>query len=218
MEQAIAAQFGAPVGRMKALLQFNKVNGALTMVLTALDPSTLNQEYYTYVETELDFENDKVVSKADNTKPATVNDWVVKAKADLPQEMYEEQLDSLARDKITKVYPVIQQVNLIGKAVVALDENIVAVGKRLDQIIALLGESNDYPPLLIQSVVGDLVEMQSYIAEVKQANALRKEYYQESEAHVYISAAEAQAQLDAVLEGGVHEAFGARPSQGGRIF
>ena len=218
MEQAIAAQYGPPVGRMKALLQFNKVNGALTMVLTALDPSTLNQEYYTYVETEFDFENDKVVSKVDNTKPGTVNDWVVMAKADLPQEVYEEQLDSLARDKITKLYPVIQQVNLVGKAVVALDENIVAVGQRLDKIIELLGESKEHPPLLLQSVVGDLVEMQSYIAEVKQANALRKEYFKESDAHVFISSEDAQAQLDAVLEGGVHEAFGARPSQGGRVF
>lgn len=218
MEQQIAAQYAIPSGRVKAVLQFNKVNGTLTMVLTAVDVSTLNQEYYTYIETEYDFEKDRVVSKKDNTKPATVDDWVVMAIADLPQDIYESQLDSLARDKITKAYPLVQQVNLIGKAILALDSHVVKLGERLDALRAELGDDPNMPPLLLQAVSTELKEMYDYISEVKMGNALRKEYYQESNAHAYISAEEEQARLDAVIEGGIREAYGTEPSQGGRVF
>ena len=216
MEQAIAAQFGVPVGKTKVALQFNKVNGALSMVVPSLDVSTLNQEYFTYAETELDFENEVVVSKKDNTQPATADDWVVVAKDSLPKTMYEDEMDSLARDKITKEYPVVQQVNLVGKALVALDNNMQLLTEHINALGAELGV--DLKPLLLEPVSGALTEMYNYIDEVKQANTLRKEYYQESDAHVYISSAEKQARLDAILEGGIHEAFGARPSQGGRVF
>lgn len=211
MEQAIAEQYAMPSGKTQVWLQFNKVNGAFVMVLSGdLDVGTLNQEFFTYAQAEFDFENDVVVGTADN--------YQIVAKTDLPEEIYESHLDSLARDKITKVYPVIQQVNLVGKATVALDQNIVAIGERLDKLVALLGESEALPPLALQSVTAELVEMQNYIDEVKQANALRKQYYQESDAHEYISDEAVQARMDAVLEGGLHEAYGPRPSEGGRVF
>jgi hypothetical protein len=187
-----------PTGGTKVLLQFNKVSGAFTSVLGWVDPATLNNEYFIYVEHEaFDFQNHEV--------RGTYPDYTIvdRVQAELP--IYESQLDLAAQQKITKLYPVINQVNNIGNAI-----------EHLGRVVqGLLGDNPD-PQLAAALTVLD--EMNDYVSEVKAANTQRKAYYAGSSAHVYISLEQEAADQEAQLEGGLHEAYGAKEVTGGTVF
>lgn len=185
MDLAIANEFVLPENRIPAVLQFNTITGAFITATTG-DIKTLGgKEHFTYIEAEWDFTHDAVIGKYPNYQ-------VVDSRT-LPTVVYESSLDMIARDKITKEYPVIQQVNILGRAIMKL-----SVELKIDQ--------------------EELLEMFSYIDQVKQTNAITKEEYKESPAYDYISLEQQAADFDATLEGGVHELYGARPAVGGRVF
>ncbi|MNC35634.1 hypothetical protein D3C87_1951550 [compost metagenome] len=60
--------------------------------------------------------------------------------------------------------------------------------------------------------------MNDYIVEVKTANNLRKEFYAGSSDYIYITLADEAAAEEAQLEGGLHEAYGAKQITGGSVF
>lgn len=186
MDASLAEAYALPEGKSKVLLQFNKITGALVGVLSWVEPETLNQDFFDY-ETieEYDFENDEVVGN--------YPDYKVVDRRTLPSVMYEESLDAIARDKITKKYPVIQQVNILGRAILKLSE---ALGIEQDE----------------------LIEMRDYIEEVKRVNAVQKAFYQESPDYEYISYEESEARQADQMEGGLHEAYGPRTATGGSVF
>jgi hypothetical protein len=185
MDIQVAEQFAVPTGKTKALAQFNKITGALVGILVWTDPETLNNDYFVYKEIEIDFETEMVVGKAD--------DFEVVAIASLPQVIYEEQLDLAAQQKITKEYTVVRQINVLGRAIVALSEKA--------------GVEQE-----------ELLEMLDYIAEVKRENTLRKEFYRTSPDFIYKSAEDVAREEEERLEGGLHEAYGGRPIVGGSVF
>jgi hypothetical protein len=181
-----AAAMVIPEGRNKVILQFNKITGELTLHMQWMDPATLgNHDVFTYVEDYMDFNNDVVVGNYPNYKIVAI--------ADLPTKVYEAALNNSARFKITKAYPVIQQVNIIGRAIMALSEKAGV----------------EQP---------ELVELMAYIDEVRKANQARKEFFTQSPDYEYISDDDLAATKAAQLEGGVHELYGPQQAAGGVVF
>jgi hypothetical protein len=192
---AIAAM---PSGATKVLLQFNKISGAFTSVIGWVDPATLNNDYFVYVEHEaFDFRNSEV--------RGTYPDFTVVERSQAEQVVYESQLNLAAQQKITKRYPVINQVNAIGNAI-----------EQLGRVVQ--GMLGDKPDVQLAQVLATLDEMNDYVTEVKTANNLRKEYYAGSSDYIYVSLAEETAVQDAQLEGGLHEAYGSNQITGGVVF
>lgn len=190
------AAMSMPSGKTRALLQFNKITGAFVAMLSYVDPDTLNNEYYTYAEAELDFENDMVVGDYPNFQ-------IQPALASKPR-FTEEDMDKMVQVKITKRYPVVKQLNIVSNV---LDSITNAVQKLLPEPDENLSES-----------MHQLNEMRAYINEVKQANALRKEFYASNPDFEFISKEQAASEYERQLEGGLHEAYGAREVTGGSVF
>jgi len=188
VDVTVAQAMIMPVGVQPAILQFNRTSGAFIVALHAegIDISTLGaQDLFVYVEDEWDFSSSEVVGN--------YPDYKVVNKDELPAKVYERNLDALARDKITKRYPVIQQVNVLGRAIMALSKE--------------MGVEQD-----------ELEELLDYILEVKKGNQARKEFYAASPDYEYISTEQEDNQQSARLDGGVHELYGPRPTSGGRVF
>jgi hypothetical protein len=94
--------------KVKALAQFNKLNGMFTMVLGKVDNmSMLNYEFYTYKEIEIDIYNEKVVGTVDDFKIVNIHNE--------PFEITEDSLNLYAREKIVEVYPIERQLTILGK-------------------------------------------------------------------------------------------------------
>jgi hypothetical protein len=165
---------------------FNKANGIFLAAISYSDPATLGgHDQIEFVEDQYDFMNDVVVGK--------YPDYIVKNKSEGPQPFYESQADAVMSAKITKQYPVVEQVNVLGRAIDLLADK---VGLEL----------------------AELKEMLSYIALCKEVNATSKEFYRDSPDFIYISNEELAEQENAKYEGGLHEAFGPRTITGGRVF
>lgn len=174
--------------RTRALLMFNKANGEFISAISWNDPETLGgKEYILFVEAQFDMLNDVV--------KGTYPDYVIMNKDEGPQPYYESQADTAMSTKITKKYPVVEQVNVLARAVGILAEK--------------LGMTED---------LSELAEMIEYIKLCKDVNATTKEFYRESPDFIYISNEELAAQENARYEGGLHEAIGPRPILGGRVF
>jgi hypothetical protein len=182
----------------KVLLQFNKVSGAHTAVLGWVDVATLNNEFFVYAEADnFDFQTHEVRGTYPNHQ--------VVSRIDSDLVFFERQMDLAAQQKITKAYPVINQVNYIGNAI-----------EHLGRVVqGLLGDNPD--PQLAEALK-TLDEMNDYISEVKQANNTRKEYYANAEGYIYVSLEEEAAGQAAQLEGGLHEVYGAKEVVGGKVF
>lgn len=186
MDVNLAQAYSLPTGKNKVLLQFNKITGAHVGTLSWVEPSTLNQEYFLYVEhDDFDMEHDVVVGNHP--------EFQVVDRRSRPQPIFESGLDAIARDKITKRYPVVQQVNVLGRAILKLSEHL-----GVEQV--------------------ELTDMLDYINEIKRVNALQKQSYMDNSAYEYISIEAEEAAAAERLEGGLHEAYGAKPATGGRVF
>lgn len=79
-----------------------------------------------------------------------------------PLEVFEAYLNLLAREKIVSVYP--------------LEKQLTIIGSLLEQLADASGVSCE-----------DLKDMNDYIAEVRRANAVRKEFYDANPDYQYIS-------------------------------
>lgn len=190
------AAIGMPEGKTRALLQFNKVSGAFTMMISYVDPTTLNNDYYVYEEAYVDFENDTVVGKYPNHE--------IKSMVDAPPQVVESILEENLREKITKRYSVVKQINIISDVV----ESMVTALK------PLVSEDNEK----LEESLDALLEMRDYINDVKLIHDNRVEYYKNSPEFEFISKETHAKLVDDQLEGGLHEVYGPRETTGGRVF
>jgi hypothetical protein len=173
-------------GRQRVILVFNKASGEPLAQFPWMDPATLSgQELYIYEEGQFDLLEDEV--------EGTYPDYVIKNKLEGPQKVYEAQLDTQVAYKITKAYPVAEQVNIVGRAV------------------QLLAKEHGIE-------LPELAELLDFIAEVKQLNKVQKEHYIESPDYIYITNAESEEAAARRYAGGVHESLGPRTIEGGRVF
>lgn len=174
--------------RVRALLLFNKVNGEFISAIGWNDPTTLSgHDHINFIEDQYDFMNDVV--------KGNYPDYKVVNKDEGPQPYYESSADAAMSAKITKLYPVVEQVNVLGRALSILAEK--------------LGVTEE---------LSELTEMMEYIKLCKEVNSSTKEFYRDSPDFIYISNEQLATQENAKYEGGLHEAFGARTISGGRVF
>ena len=122
----------APKGKTRALVQFNKISGAFVSVMSWVDPATLNQDYYEYRETEIDFANEYIKGDLSN--------WEVARNDSRPEVITEELLDLSAQQRITKEYPVVKQVNIIARAVQQICAKLDIQVEELEEMIDYISE------------------------------------------------------------------------------
>lgn len=156
------------------IIQFNKLTREFITVLSPVeDMSYLNHTNYVYSdEVMIDEDNEVVVGNADS--------WEITAIADLPFEVKEDDLNTLARERIMKNYPLESQLNILG------------------DVLEKVAEANAIE-------CEDLKAMNDFIDEVRRVNKLRKEYYANSEEFNYISTEDFESTLLKKYKGAIDE-------------
>jgi hypothetical protein len=186
-------------GRVSATALFNKQNGVfVTTVGIPFDQSQYDQALYVGRSVLFNFADDVLIGKLIINADGTFSDaFSVEKRSDQKEQVFEKMLNMQAEQKITKVYPLVDQVNLLVKA------------------IQRLGQEHD---LLELPEFTALSEMTSYIDQCIATNQAKKEFYSESPDVEYISDEQVEADLAIRMEGGIHEALGSRPITGGSVF
>lgn len=173
-------------GTTQVVLAFNKTNGAFLGSFQDVKIEELTgEEYIHYEYIDYDPITQRVVGNYPDHKVVNI--------ADLPKDILESQLDTMMATKITSVYPLAEQVNVLGRAIQTLAKEHGIV-------------------------LDELEEMLDYIKTVRETNREHKEAYRNDPAFNYISNDDLKAQADELYAGGLHEALGPREIQGGRVF
>ena len=183
------------VNIVKAVLIFNRLNG-MYLGAASLDISLcdIDHPHCIYVEDEMDVVNDVVEG---GLKIHGDGSWTKDYKVLRPHErsaiVHESELDQQMAYKITKRFTVVEQINVLGRA-----------------ILKLATKSN--------VELDELTEMLDYINLVKETSKNQKEFYANHPDYEYYTN-EQTAELEASrFEGGLHEAIGPRVITGGRVF
>ncbi|QBJ02715.1 hypothetical protein MZD04_gp189 [Pseudomonas phage Psa21] len=182
----VYSAIGASTAEMTTVLAFNRVSGEFVFALANVKMADLSgADLMTYVETEFDSNTQTVVG--------TYPDYEIKLLSEMPEVIYEFTVDRAMATKITKVYPIAEQVNILGRAIKMLAEK---AGIEIDE----------------------LEEMLDYINTAREANREHKEAYKNDPAYEYISNDEIAAADERRYAGGLHEELGPRAIEGGRVF
>lgn len=118
----------------------------------------------------------------------TKDDFKIVNRADQPQVVHEIAMDNQAQGKIDKEYSIYRRLEIV------------------DQVLAELCKK-------LEVDVSDFVEMRDYIEEVQHTNKLIKEAIENDPAFTYISVKEQTENMDAQIEGGLHEYIGPRETK-----
>ncbi len=182
MIDALVASSGCQ--KQRALAMFNRASGVALGLLGWVDPITLNNEHYRYIEVEACLNTDRV--------RGTVDDFTVYNPDDEPvKDVFETELNAQAQTKVLKEYPISRQMNIMRNLLTAMAEK--------------LGMTHETSPEL-----NELREMSGYINEILENNASRKEHFATSPDYNYISVEDNEAEYEATLDGGLHEVYGSR--------
>jgi hypothetical protein len=168
-----------PTTASPAWAQFNKITGAFTGVYQKVPLETLNQEYFDYVEVEINTTTQHIVGTRDN--------FDIVDRAEEAQMIHEVAMNNQAQGKIDKQYPIYKRLETIDRVLAALCEKLDVVDE-------------------------EFVEMRDYISEVQHTNELIKEAIASDPAYNYVSIKQQLENMDAQIEGGLHEYFGPRES------
>lgn len=128
------------------------------------------------------------VVEYDQSEYALVGDYdtlEIVPRADLPVVVVEADLDELAAGTITDVYSEGRQLNILAEAIAALGTH---AGVDLPELNDMIAE----------------------IKEIRERNQRRKDSYEKNPSYEYKSYETVNQELAALLEGGMHEEFGAR--------
>lgn len=186
-------------GRISATALFNKQNGVyVTTVGIPYDDSQYDQNLYVGRSVLFNFADDVLLGKLIKNEDGTFSDaFEVIKRSEQKEQIFEKQLNIMAESKITKKYPLVDQINLLVKAVQRLGQE---------------HELSDLPEFTA------LGEMTSYIDQCIATNQAKKEFYSASPDVDYITDEQIEAETSARMEGGIHEALGPRSVAGGSIF
>jgi hypothetical protein len=186
-------------GKLPVTILFNKQNGMyITYVVVPLAMSQHDDTLYEAREAMFDHALDVIQGQLTKLPSGLwQEDWKVILRSELPEEVYEHALNLQAEQKITKRYPIVDQINLVVAAL---------------QRLAKEHDLNDHPEFQA------LAEMTSYTAQVLETNAAKKEFYRDHPDVIYISDEQREAETSARMEGGIHEALGPRDVTGGSVF
>lgn len=171
---------------VNSTLAFNKVGGELVFCVQNVKPEELSPSpHLVYVEDEFNQTTQEIVG--------TYPDYKIVNIADLPPFIYEKGLDNMMATKITKLYPIAEQVNILGRAITKLAKEHGIV-------------------------LDELEELLDYIQLARETNREQKESYANDPNFRYVSNADIDARNEKLFAGGLHEALGAREVEGGRVF
>lgn len=152
------------MNRVGRLLQFNKSNGEFITTLEQVPSDWLNHELYHYTDViNIDEENEVVVGTWDN--------FEIVAKSEQPFEISEDALNQLARERITREYPIESQLNIIGG------------------VLERVAEANGVD-------CEELKAMNDMVSEIRRTNALRKEFFASNPEYTYVSSSDAKSVLE----------------------
>lgn len=185
--------------KIDATALFNRLNGVYYGVssIPFTDPQH-DDNLFIARSVQFDFSDDVIEGGITINKDGTqVDNFRVISKSEQKNIVTERNLNMQAEQKITKRYPLVTQLNLLVKAV------------------NRLGAEHD---LLATDEFTALSEMVSYINQCIQTNQAKKEFYSTNPDVEYYSDERAYEEASARMEGGVHEALGARPVTGGSVF
>lgn len=185
--------------KLDATALFNRLNGMYYGVSSIpIASSQHNDALFIARSVQFDFSEDviegNIIINSDGTMK---DDFRVIKKSEQKNAVTERNLNMQAEQKITKKYPLVTQLNLLVKAV------------------NRLGQEHD---LLETEEFEALGEMVSYINQCIQTNQAKKEFYANNPEVEYFSDERVYDEASARMEGGVHEALGARPVTGGSVF
>lgn len=183
-------------GRNPAVALFNKQNGIYISVSNYLpeDMDKIDTDLYIAREVMFDFTNDTIEGDIIiNKDGTTTDDFKVVDKSEVRPVIYETQLNSRAEYKITKRYPVIEQINILSRS------------------LQLIAEKTG-------TALPELEELTDYIKLCLDTNKAQKEFYRGSPDVTYITEEEHTERESARFEGGLHEIIGPRVITGGSVF
>jgi hypothetical protein len=120
----------------------------------------------------LDIYKEKVVG--------TYNNFRIVAIDDQPLEIYEDNLNALAKEKILEKYPLEKQLTII------------------ETLLEKIADHNNIE-------CNELKDMIDYIAEVRRTNRVRKDFYSSDLEYQYVSTEEAERIFVEQREGGIME-------------
>jgi hypothetical protein len=186
-------------GRVPTTLLFNKQNGIFfTFVCIPLALAQFDDLLYVGREAMFDHANDVVVGGLTKNADGVFEDnFKVIPASEQKEKVYERFLNLQAEQKITKRYPLVDQINLLVAAI---------------QRLAKEHEFTDLPEFKA------LAEMTSYVDQCIETNQAKKEFYSGNPDVDYYSDERVAAEESAKMEGGIHEAIGPRVVSGGSIF
>lgn len=186
-------------GRISATALFNKQNGVfITPVGIPFEESQYDKALYEGRSILFNFAEDVLIGGLIKNDDGTWSDaYTVIKRSEQKEQIFEKMLNLQAEEKITKIYPLVNQINLLVKA------------------IQRLGTEHD---LLEHPEFTALSEMVSYIDQCIATNKAKKEFYSESPDVDYITDEQLEIEASARMEGGIHEALGPRGITGGSIF
>lgn len=186
-------------GRVPTTLLFNKQNGIyFTFVCIPLASAQYDEALYEGREALFDHANDVVIGKLTKNANGEFEDtFEVIPASEQKEKVYERTLNMQAEQKITKMYPLVNQVNLLVSAI---------------QRLAKEHEFTDLPEFKA------LAEMTSYIDQCIETNQAKKVFYSGNPDVDYYTDERVAAEESARMEGGIHEALGPRNITGGSIF
>jgi hypothetical protein len=99
-----------------AWAQFNKITGVFTGIYQKVPLETLNQEYFDYVEIEIDSIRQHVVGTKDN--------FEIVDRAEEAQVIHEIAMNNQAQGKIDKKYPIYKRLDIIDRVLSLLCEKL----------------------------------------------------------------------------------------------
>lgn len=174
---------------------FNRVNGEHLWCVTKTDfDPEYDEELFIVREADMNPVKDEIVGGMIINADGTIEDnWQVVESASLPEMVMEKNLNAVAEQKITKKYPLVDQINILSKAIKLIGDK---AGVELE----------------------DLDEMLSYIQLTLDTNKAQKAFYSDQPGIRYITDEQLAAEASRKMEGGIHEWIGPRPTTGGRVF
>lgn len=183
------------LNRVPVTLVFNRLNGSF-ITATSLPYSfcDIGDPLCIYLTDEMDLHMERIeggldIIDDDNFTPA----YKVVPILNGIVEMTEMELNNHVATKITKRYKVVDQINIMARAIMKLS---TAAG--IDQ--------------------DELEEYMDYVETVKATNRLQREFYSKQEGYSYVSIKDHEAATAKTFEGGLHERLGPRTLSGGTVF
>lgn len=116
----------------KCWAQFNKLTGAYTGLVQLVPLEKLNQDYFNYVEVDINPTTHKIIG--------TYDDWEIVSLALAPRTVTEVSVDNATLAKIEKVYPIYTRLGIIEEQLLAIASSLGATTEAFTEMLSYIAE------------------------------------------------------------------------------